>query len=99
MTDTITIPREELQAAHDALAKTREELRACQSVIHLAGGFDPAYVTDAKAAMKVADESTETLRARLAQQQNEEECRKTCTSLCAGTGDTGGDWPCVKQRG
>jgi len=43
---------EELVAA---LKLTRENLRACQATIHLAGGFDPAYVNDAQAAMKVAD--------------------------------------------
>ncbi|WP_030142138.1 hypothetical protein [Pseudomonas fluorescens] len=43
---------EELVAA---LKLTRENLRACQGTIHLAGGFDPAYVEDAQAAMAVAD--------------------------------------------
>jgi len=43
---------EELVAA---LKLTRENLRACQATIHLAGGFDPAYVDDAQAAMAVAD--------------------------------------------
>ena len=43
---------EELVAA---LKITRENLRACQATIHLCGGFDPAYVNDAQAAMKVAD--------------------------------------------
>lgn len=38
-----------------ALKLTRENLRACQATIHLAGYFDPAYVNDAQAAMKVAD--------------------------------------------
>ncbi|KEX94777.1 hypothetical protein HA62_05800 [Pseudomonas putida] len=38
-----------------ALELTRENLRACQATIHLCGGFDPAYVTQAQAAMKVAD--------------------------------------------
>lgn len=38
-----------------ALKLTRENLRACQATIHLAGGFDTAYVNDAQAAMKVAD--------------------------------------------
>jgi len=46
--------REELIAA---LKLTRENLRACQATIHLCGGFDPAYVNDAQAAMKVADEA------------------------------------------
>nr|WP_315415900.1 hypothetical protein [uncultured Pseudomonas sp.] len=45
--------REELIAA---LKLNRENLRACQATIHLCGGFDPAYVNDAQAAMKVADE-------------------------------------------
>lgn len=44
--------REELIAA---LKLNRENLRACQATIHLCGGFDPAYVNDAQAAMKVAD--------------------------------------------
>lgn len=44
--------REELVTT---LKLTRENLRACQGTIHLAGGFDPAYVNDAQAAMKVAD--------------------------------------------
>lgn len=43
---------EELVAA---LKLNRENLRACQATIHLAGGFDPAYVNDAQAAMKIAD--------------------------------------------
>ena len=43
---------EELVAA---LKLTRENLRACQATIHLAGGFDIAYVEDAQAAMAVAD--------------------------------------------
>lgn len=43
---------EELVAS---LKLTRENLRACQATIHLAGGFDPAYVDDAQAAMAVAD--------------------------------------------
>ncbi|MEE4662743.1 hypothetical protein V2L09_02270 [Pseudomonas alliivorans] len=38
-----------------ALELTRENLRACQATIHLCGGFDPAYVEHAQAAMKVAD--------------------------------------------
>lgn len=44
--------REELIAA---LKLNRENLRACQATIHLCGGFDPAYVNEAQAAMKVAD--------------------------------------------
>ena len=46
--------REELIAA---LKLNRENLRACQATIHLCGGFDPAYVNDAQAAIKVADEA------------------------------------------
>ena len=38
-----------------ALKVTRENLRACQATIQLCGGFDPAYVNEAQAAMKVAD--------------------------------------------
>jgi len=45
--------REDLTAA---LKLNRENLRACQATIHLCGGFDPAYVNDAQAAMKVADD-------------------------------------------
>ncbi|PMQ10342.1 hypothetical protein PseAD21_17000 [Pseudomonas sp. AD21] len=52
------IGREEREL-HDelvaALKLTRENLRACQATIHLAGSFDPAYVNDAQAAMKIAD--------------------------------------------
>jgi hypothetical protein len=47
------VMREELTAA---LKLNRENLRACQATIHYAGGFDPAYVNDAQAAMKNADE-------------------------------------------
>jgi hypothetical protein len=39
-----------------ALKLNRENLRACQATIHLCGGFDPAYVNDAQAAMTVADQ-------------------------------------------
>lgn len=38
-----------------ALRIVRKELDACQRVIHYAGGFTPAYVEDAQAAIKVAD--------------------------------------------
>ncbi|EOG3619386.1 hypothetical protein ACK9U2_001221 [Pseudomonas putida] len=38
-----------------ALRLARKELDTCQRVIHYAGGFDPAYVSDAQAALKVAD--------------------------------------------
>lgn len=53
------IGREERQLHEElvaALKLTRENLRACQATIHLCGGFDPAYVNDAQAAMKVADD-------------------------------------------
>ena len=52
------IGREERAACEELVASlklTRENLRACQATIHLCGGFDPAYVDDAQAAMKVAD--------------------------------------------
>ena len=38
-----------------ALRLARKELDACQRVIHYAGGFNPAYVNDAQAAITVAD--------------------------------------------
>lgn len=38
-----------------ALRLARKELDACQRVIHYAGGFDPAYVSGAQRALKVAD--------------------------------------------
>lgn len=38
-----------------ALRLVRKELDACQRVIHYAGGFTPAYVDDAQAAIKAAD--------------------------------------------
>jgi hypothetical protein len=44
------------EALTAALKLNRENLHACQATIHLCGGFDPAYVNDAQAAMKVADE-------------------------------------------
>lgn len=44
-----------LDALTDALTDCRRELQSCQSVIHMAGGFDPRYVSDAKAAIKKAD--------------------------------------------
>lgn len=42
-----------------ALRLVRKELDACQRVIHYAGGFDPAYVNDAQAALTVADAALE----------------------------------------
>ena len=39
----------------EALKSARKELHACQAVIHLAGGFDPAYVSEAQIALKVMD--------------------------------------------
>ncbi|MGE8466591.1 MAG: hypothetical protein ACN6QE_10760 [Pseudomonas putida] len=44
-----------------ALRLARKELDACQRVIHYAGGFDPAYVNDAQAALRVADAVLETI--------------------------------------
>lgn len=38
-----------------ALRLARKELDACQRVIHYSGGFDPAYVDDAQAAIKITD--------------------------------------------
>jgi hypothetical protein len=38
-----------------ALKRTHENLRACQATIHLCGELDPAYVTAARATMKIAD--------------------------------------------
>lgn len=44
--------RDELLAA---LKESRRELHACQAVIHLAGGFDPAYVSGAQESLKKID--------------------------------------------
>lgn len=38
-----------------ALKESRRELHACQAVIHLAGGFDPAYVRCAQESLKKTD--------------------------------------------
>lgn len=38
----------------DMVKRMERELQACQAVIHLAGGFDPAYVRDAQAVLKDA---------------------------------------------
>ncbi|WP_054903982.1 hypothetical protein [Pseudomonas sp. NBRC 111144] len=46
-----------------ALRLARKELDACQRVIHYAGGFDPAYVGNAQAAIKVADAALEKIPA------------------------------------
>lgn len=37
------------------LKDARYELHACQAVIHLAGGFDPAYVSGAQKVLKAID--------------------------------------------
>lgn len=37
------------------LKDARKELHACQAVIHLAGGFDPAYVSGAQKVLKAID--------------------------------------------
>jgi len=47
--------RKENEEVLAALKSVIKELHACQAVIHLAGGFDPAYVTDAQAALKGAN--------------------------------------------
>lgn len=51
--------REKLKAVNaellEALQVARKELHACQAVIHLRGGFDPAYVNDAQKALKIID--------------------------------------------
>ena len=39
----------------NALRLARKELDACQRVIHYAGGFDPAYASDAQAAIAAAE--------------------------------------------
>lgn len=39
----------------EALRCARNELHACQAVIHLHGGFDPAYVGGAQKALKIMD--------------------------------------------
>ncbi len=39
----------------DALKIARYELSSCQAAIHLRGGFAPAYVKGAQAALKVID--------------------------------------------
>ncbi|SUD78158.1 hypothetical protein [Pseudomonas putida] len=46
-----------------ALRLARKELDACQRVIRYAGGFDPAYVNNAQAAIKVADAALEKIPA------------------------------------
>lgn len=43
-----------IKVLEDALRGAERELQSCQSAIHLCGGFDPAYVLDAQAALKVA---------------------------------------------
>lgn len=44
-------PAPDVSALVEALEEARRELNSCQSVIHYAGGFDPAYVTGAQAAL------------------------------------------------
>ena len=51
-----------VKVLEDALRCTVRELQACQSVIHLAGGFDPAYVSDAQVALKAARAALEATR-------------------------------------
>lgn len=47
-TETVCVPRE-------LLRKIYRDLDSCQRVIHYAGGFDPAYVTDAQDCLKEMD--------------------------------------------
>lgn len=46
---------EKVQAQRKVLEEARRELHACQAVIHLHGGFDPAYVVGAQLALKNID--------------------------------------------
>lgn len=46
----------------EALEEARRELNSCQSVIHYAGGFDPAYVTGAQAALVKIDAALDAYR-------------------------------------
>ena len=50
----VTRLSEQVRVLREELRGTARELHACQSVIHLAGGFDPAYVSDAQVALKSA---------------------------------------------
>lgn len=43
-----------VDALRDMVKRMERELQACQAVIHLAVGFDPAYVNDAQAVLKDA---------------------------------------------
>ncbi len=52
----------------DALNSMRRELQSCQAVIHLAGGFDHAYVDNAKSALSKADAAIAAAESAQAQQ-------------------------------
>lgn len=47
--------------SREQLTALYNDLDACQRVMHLAGGFDPAYVTDAQASLKVLQKMIHTL--------------------------------------
>lgn len=54
--DKATTPAAELRLVTvEQLKKIHRELDACQKVIWLRGGFDPAYVTDAQEQLKVIE--------------------------------------------
>lgn len=48
-----------IKTQRKVLEESRRELHACQAVIHLHGGFDPAYVTGAQSALKNIDKVLE----------------------------------------
>ena len=51
-----TVPDGMVLVPVESLKAIRRDLDACQSVIHYAGGFDPAYVSDAQARLREIDE-------------------------------------------
>lgn len=53
--DRMANPEPDVAGLLEALEEARRELNSCQSVIHYAGGFDPAYVTGAQAALVKID--------------------------------------------
>lgn len=53
--DRMANPEPDVEGLLEALEEARRELNSCQSVIHYAGGFDPAYVTGAQAALVKID--------------------------------------------
>lgn len=52
----IVIPEGHALVSVEQLKAIRRDLDACQRVIHLAGGFHPAYVSDAQARLREIDE-------------------------------------------